>query len=202
MPLLAWHRNRGSRTPNYPDSRCSQIVWGTWTAHLSAIAGPSSRLAVQSRRVVARPSVFHHASLARTVSRSDHHQNDHGNATRECCVPQKPRRFRLHHTADREEVTQERIPVQCHLRGYVRDGELGRHELTRTGQTGLGKSTLINTIFASHLIDSKGRLRPDEPVRATTEIQTVSHSTSRKPESAGLGWITDRGQLLRKMVYG
>ncbi|KAL2430437.1 Septin-like protein spn2 [Exophiala dermatitidis] len=43
------------------------------------------------------------------------------------------------------------------------------------GQTGLGKSTLINTIFASHLIDSKGRLRPDEPVRATTEIQTVSH---------------------------
>ncbi|ERF76062.1 Septin Spn2 [Endocarpon pusillum] len=43
------------------------------------------------------------------------------------------------------------------------------------GQTGLGKSTLINTIFASHLIDSKGRMRPDEPVRSTTEIQTVSH---------------------------
>ena len=45
-----------------------------------------------------------------------------------------------------------------------------------TGQTGLGKSTLINTIFASHLIDSKGRMRPDEPVRSTTEIQTASHS--------------------------
>jgi GTP-binding protein EngB required for normal cell division len=45
----------------------------------------------------------------------------------------------------------------------------------RLGQTGLGKSTLINTIFASHLIDSKGRLAPDEPVRSTTEIQTVSH---------------------------
>ncbi|KAM0115907.1 cell division control protein [Aspergillus fumigatus] len=44
------------------------------------------------------------------------------------------------------------------------------------GQTGLGKSTLINTIFASHLIDSKGRLTPNEPVRSTTEIQTVSHS--------------------------
>lgn len=44
------------------------------------------------------------------------------------------------------------------------------------GQTGLGKSTLINTIFASHLIDSKGRLTPDEPVRSTTEIQAVSHS--------------------------
>lgn len=44
-----------------------------------------------------------------------------------------------------------------------------------TGQTGLGKSTLINTIFASHLIDSKGRLTPSDPVRSTTEIQAVSH---------------------------
>ncbi len=43
------------------------------------------------------------------------------------------------------------------------------------GQTGLGKSTLINTIFASHLIDSKGRLTPSDPVRTTTEIQAVSH---------------------------
>ncbi|KAG6812131.1 hypothetical protein H0H92_004245 [Tricholoma furcatifolium] len=43
------------------------------------------------------------------------------------------------------------------------------------GQTGLGKSTLINTIFASHLIDSKGRFTADEPVRQTTEIQAVSH---------------------------
>jgi septin 3/9/12 len=43
------------------------------------------------------------------------------------------------------------------------------------GQTGLGKSTLINTIFASHLIDSKGRLEHDEPIRQTTEIQAVSH---------------------------
>lgn len=43
------------------------------------------------------------------------------------------------------------------------------------GQTGLGKSTLINTIFASHLIDSKGRLEADEPARKTTDIQAVSH---------------------------
>ncbi|KIM86387.1 hypothetical protein PILCRDRAFT_65211 [Piloderma croceum F 1598] len=43
------------------------------------------------------------------------------------------------------------------------------------GQTGLGKSTLINTIFASHLIDSKGRLEAEEPVRQTTDIQAVSH---------------------------
>ena len=43
------------------------------------------------------------------------------------------------------------------------------------GQTGLGKSTLINTIFASHLIDSKGRLASEEAVRKTTEIQAASH---------------------------
>ncbi|KAF2085976.1 cell division control protein [Saccharata proteae CBS 121410] len=43
------------------------------------------------------------------------------------------------------------------------------------GQTGLGKSTLINTIFASHLIDSKGRLDPTESIRSTTEIQAASH---------------------------
>ena len=34
---------------------------------------------------------------------------------------------------------------------------------------------MINTIFASHLIDSKGRLESEEPVRQTTEIQAVSH---------------------------
>jgi len=43
------------------------------------------------------------------------------------------------------------------------------------GQTGLGKSTLINTIFASHLIDSKGRFMSEDAVRKTTEIQAVSH---------------------------
>ncbi|EJD02284.1 septin ring protein [Fomitiporia mediterranea MF3/22] len=43
------------------------------------------------------------------------------------------------------------------------------------GQTGLGKSTMINSIFASHLIDSKGRFENDEPIRQTTEIQAASH---------------------------
>ncbi|KAF7722780.1 cell division control protein [Apophysomyces ossiformis] len=43
------------------------------------------------------------------------------------------------------------------------------------GQSGLGKSTLVNTIFASHLIESKGRWNADEPPRQTTEIETVSH---------------------------
>ena len=46
------------------------------------------------------------------------------------------------------------------------------------GQTGLGKSTLINTLFASHLVDSKGRFDADEDVRQTTEIHPVSHGRS------------------------
>ncbi|KGB75095.2 septin ring protein [Cryptococcus deuterogattii R265] len=43
------------------------------------------------------------------------------------------------------------------------------------GQTGLGKSTLINTLFASHLIESKGRFEPDVAPRQTTEIAAQSH---------------------------
>ncbi|GAC75196.1 septin CDC10 and related P-loop GTPases [Moesziomyces antarcticus T-34] len=43
------------------------------------------------------------------------------------------------------------------------------------GQTGLGKSTLINTLFAAHLIDTKGRFAADEVVSQTTEIHPVSH---------------------------
>jgi septin 3/9/12 len=39
----------------------------------------------------------------------------------------------------------------------------------------LGKSTLVNTLFASHLINTKGRAAPHEPVRTTTEIEAVSH---------------------------
>jgi hypothetical protein len=33
----------------------------------------------------------------------------------------------------------------------------------------------VNTLFASHLIESKGRLNADEPSRQTTEIEAVSH---------------------------
>lgn len=43
------------------------------------------------------------------------------------------------------------------------------------GQTGLGKSTLVNTLFASHLIDSKGRQTVDDMDRQTTRIEAVSH---------------------------
>ncbi|CED83848.1 septin ring protein [Phaffia rhodozyma] len=46
------------------------------------------------------------------------------------------------------------------------------------GQTGLGKSTLVNTLFASHLVDSKGRIESDAPIRQTTEILADSHLIS------------------------
>jgi len=44
-----------------------------------------------------------------------------------------------------------------------------------SGQSGLGKSTLINTIFASQLLQSKGRTSPEEVIRSTTEIANTSH---------------------------
>ncbi|KAI8843607.1 cell division control protein 10 [Chytridium lagenaria] len=40
---------------------------------------------------------------------------------------------------------------------------------------GLGKSTLVNTIFAAHLTDSKAPKRAGEVTRQTTEIQSISH---------------------------
>jgi len=62
------------------------------------------------------------------------------------------------------------------------------------GQTGLGKSTLINTLFASHLVDSKGRFAADEEVRQTTEIHPVSHGKpcSRLYLTAQV-WMSGRG---------
>lgn len=47
------------------------------------------------------------------------------------------------------------------------------------GQTGLGKSTLINTLFASHLMDSMGRTSATDEVRQTTTVHPVSHSACR-----------------------
>ncbi|PRT52626.1 Cell division control protein 10 [Wickerhamiella sorbophila] len=44
------------------------------------------------------------------------------------------------------------------------------------GQSGLGKSTLINTLFASQIAHSHGRKSADEPVERTPEIQSVTHT--------------------------
>ena len=61
-------------------------------------------------------------------------------------------------------------------------GELQRSYVSGTayivpGQTGLGKSTLVNTLFASHLVESKGRFEPETSPRSTTEIHPQSHGT-------------------------
>jgi len=43
------------------------------------------------------------------------------------------------------------------------------------GESGLGKSTFINTLFSSHLLDSKGRTTTAQPNRKTVNIEPVSH---------------------------
>lgn len=44
------------------------------------------------------------------------------------------------------------------------------------GYSGLGKSTLLNTLFSSHMVDSNGRETINEPIDKTTEIKVTSHS--------------------------
>ncbi|KAI5452431.1 cell division control protein [Naganishia albida] len=51
-----------------------------------------------------------------------------------------------------------------------------RFNVMLVGQTGLGKSTMVNTLFASHLIGSKGRLDVDEPIPQTTAIEETQHT--------------------------
>lgn len=43
------------------------------------------------------------------------------------------------------------------------------------GYSGLGKSTLINTLFASHLVESHGRKSANEPITKTSDISVSSH---------------------------
>ncbi|KAJ2273274.1 cell division control protein, partial [Coemansia sp. RSA 451] len=38
------------------------------------------------------------------------------------------------------------------------------------GESGMGKSTLVNSIFSTHLVDSQGRRTAQEVIRKTTEI--------------------------------
>ncbi|KAJ1649161.1 cell division control protein [Dispira simplex] len=48
------------------------------------------------------------------------------------------------------------------------------------GETGLGKSTLLNTIFSAHLMDSKGRKSAVEAPRQTVDITPVTHLVEEK----------------------
>lgn len=42
------------------------------------------------------------------------------------------------------------------------------------GASGLGKSTLVNTLFSAHLAQSSGRTRPEDPIARTPEIQKTT----------------------------
>ncbi|ODV62614.1 septin CDC10 [Ascoidea rubescens DSM 1968] len=44
------------------------------------------------------------------------------------------------------------------------------------GHSGLGKTTLINTLFASHLTESSGRKSSTESIEKTAEIKVTSHT--------------------------
>ncbi|KAJ2718663.1 cell division control protein [Coemansia sp. Benny D115] len=44
------------------------------------------------------------------------------------------------------------------------------------GESGMGKSTLVNSNFSSHLIDSQGRRAAQEVIRKTTEIAPVTQT--------------------------
>lgn len=80
-------------------------------------------------------------------------------------------------------------PVPTPLSGYVGFDTLTKqieNKLLRrgfqfnvmvVGQSGLGKSSLINTLFSSNLLSTKGRLDPSDEVRQTTSIKATSHGT-------------------------
>lgn len=43
------------------------------------------------------------------------------------------------------------------------------------GRSGLGKSTLVNTLFSSNLVNSNGRVNAEDPIEKTTEIKVSNH---------------------------
>ncbi|CAN6651661.1 cell division control protein 10 [Trichomonascus vanleenenianus] len=64
------------------------------------------------------------------------------------------------------------IPQQIERRLLKRGFQFN---LMVVGQSGLGKTTLINTIFASKLAESSGRKSATEPIGRTSEVRSVSH---------------------------
>ena len=67
-------------------------------------------------------------------------------------------------------------PSPTPLHGYVGFDTLAHQfNIMVVGQTGLGKSTLINTLFASRLLESNGRLDPADEIRQTTSINVTPH---------------------------
>lgn len=64
------------------------------------------------------------------------------------------------------------IPKQIERRLLKRGFQFN---LMVVGQSGLGKTTLINTLFASKLAETSGRRSATEPVGRTSEVRALSH---------------------------
>ncbi|BFZ61832.1 cell division control protein [Saitoella coloradoensis] len=58
------------------------------------------------------------------------------------------------------------------------------------GQSGLGKSTFINTLFNASLLSSTGRTLPTTPIPQTTSVSTTTHTLTEGPVRLHLS-ITD-----------
>lgn len=65
------------------------------------------------------------------------------------------------------------IPKQIERRLLKRGFQFN---LMVVGQSGLGKTTLINTLFASKLAETSGRRGATEPVGRTSEVRALSHT--------------------------
>ncbi|KAI9023123.1 Septin-domain-containing protein [Hyaloraphidium curvatum] len=74
--------------------------------------------------------------------------------------------------ANQSYVGFETLPNQI-VRKRLKEGF--RFNIMIVGASGLGKTTLVNTMFAAHLVDSKATKHPTDPWPKTTEIASVTH---------------------------